>query len=118
MKISDLPRRKVRYWLFRFRNEVIEGVSSNGAPPGLKKHFENLPQFTGWEDFGVRWDLPHLEDCSHGGWYKVGESCSCANKKVPLICSPIRRSIWGEWRRTIKNEAPVLPVKVINGSES
>lgn len=118
MSIFKLPRRKVRYWLFRFRNEAVEGTKADGAPPGLKKHFESLPQFSSWENFGVTWDLPHLENCSDKGWYVVGQSCSCSREIVPLRCSPIARSIWSEWKRTILKEATVLPLKVINGSKS
>lgn len=62
MNLEELPHRKVRYWLFRFRTECDKGVSAAEAPEGLKIKFENLEWFQGWENFGISWDV-HADDC-------------------------------------------------------
>lgn len=61
MKFEELPRRKIRYWLFRFRTEDDGGTSSDDAPVGLKEKFEGLEWFQGWHNFSVVWDI-HEED--------------------------------------------------------
>jgi hypothetical protein len=51
--MNKLQRRTVRYWCFRFRNEILNGVPSDGAPEGLKEHFEQLEGFRGWNYFAT-----------------------------------------------------------------
>jgi len=92
-KISDLPRKEVRYWLFRFRKEEIDSIPSNGSPKGLKEHFENLKGFKGWKYFAVRWDLP------------PGEPSDI----VPLEMVDRKFSVWEEWQATMRSEVKVHP---------
>lgn len=61
MKLEGLPRRKIRYWLFRFRTELENGVEIDDAPKGLKKKFEKLEWFQGWANYGVSWDIHMTE---------------------------------------------------------
>ena len=49
--------RKMRYWCFKFRNEVVENRTPPPAPKGLKEFIENLPGFAGWKYFAVSWDI-------------------------------------------------------------
>lgn len=89
-----LPRRKIRYWLFRFRNEKLEGVSSNGAPSGLKAHFEGQGLFTGWENFAVNWDIPDGEPADF----------------VPLIAVRRYVSVWDEWDQEMMKGTKIIPL--------
>lgn len=89
----QLPRRKLRYWLFRFRTEALQSVSTNGAPSGLKEFFEKLPGFTNWKEFAVRWDVPEGDP---------GET-------VPLEIVPRKFSVWEEWQATMRSEVKVHP---------
>jgi len=107
----NLPRRKIRYWCFRFQHEEANQVSSNGAPPGLREHFEKTPGFTGWDQFAVSWDLPHLKNCNQGGAPAIGTFCTCAFKIVPLKMVLRSFSVWEEWNRAIRRDAPVLKLK-------
>jgi len=90
---TRLPRRKLRYWLFRFRTEAIQSVSSNGAPAGLKEHFERLPDFTNWKEFAVRWDVPQGEP----------------SEIVPLEIVLRKFSVWEEWQATMRSEVQTHP---------
>jgi hypothetical protein len=109
--IFNLPRRRIRYWCFRFRTEELYGTSSNGAPAGLREYFEKIPGFTKWEEFAVSWDLPHLDNCNYMGHPPIGLSCSCSRQIVPLVIMGRLFSIWDEWKMTIRQEAPVLKIK-------
>ena len=91
--MTSLPRRKLRYWLYRFRTEAIESVPSNGAPEGLKAYFESLPGFSGWKDFAVKWDVPPGQ----------------ANEVVPYEIMPRKFSVWEEWQATMRAEVKVHP---------
>ena len=109
--IFNLSRSKVRYWCFRFRKEIVDGTDSNGAPAGLREHFEKLPGFTGWKEFAVSWDLPHLANCDQSGNPAIGTYCSCARHAVPLTIVGRLFSVWDEWRAKIKKDVPVLKIK-------
>lgn len=100
--MDKLQRRTVRYWCFRFRNEVLNGVPSDGAPEGLKEHFEKLEGFRGWDRFAVSWDVPHKEYCN-------GNGCICGRDIVPLEIVLRKYSVWEEWQATIRSEAPTFP---------
>ena len=89
----QLSRRKLRYWLFRFRTEAIQSVSSNGAPAGLKQHFERLSNFTDWKEFAVKWDVPPGE----------------ATEPVPLEIISRKFSVWEEWQATMRSEVQAHP---------
>lgn len=91
--IFNLTRREVRYWLFRFRKEVLQSVSSNGSPKGLKGHFEKQKGFKTWKDFAVKWDVPPGEP----------------NDIVPLQMMPRKFSVWEEWQATMRSEVKVHP---------
>jgi len=90
---ARLPRRKLRYWLFRFRTQAIQSVSSNGAPKGMREYFESLPGFTDWRDFAVRWDVPPGD---HG-------------QPVPLQIISRKFSVWEEWQAEMRQEVRVHP---------
>ena len=105
----NLPRRMIRYWLYRFKKEAEEGTPSNGSPEGLKDYFEKIPGFSGFSEFAVSWDIPHLEDCKKSKTqFNV---CSCTRQIVPLQIVYRQFSIQEEWRATIRAEAPVLQLK-------
>jgi hypothetical protein len=91
--IHQLSRRKLRYWLFRFRTEALQSVPTNGAPSGLKNHFERLPEFTDWKDFAVKWDVPEGD----------------ALEPVPLEIVQRKFSVWEEWQATMRAEVKVHP---------
>ena len=56
-KYKELPRRKIRYWLYRFRTEATGGAKATNAPRGMKVHFESKPYFDGWDGFANTWDV-------------------------------------------------------------
>ena len=56
---QDLPRRRLRYWCYRFQNAAEGGAKVTGAPKGLQAHVEGLAGFTGWDGFARQWDLDH-----------------------------------------------------------
>lgn len=53
--ILKLPRREVRYHLYRIRT-YVEGGSSHRAEP-FKEYFESREGFTNWNGFARTWDL-------------------------------------------------------------
>lgn len=55
--LSNLTKRQIRYWCFRFHSESTAGTVATDAPDGLKVHFEGLPWFPGWKSYGVTWDV-------------------------------------------------------------
>ena len=84
-----MTRRQTRYWFFRFQTELEEGgTSANGAPTGLKQHYEAHPHFGGWKSFGVTWDL---------------------DKKDLEVIVPLRYSLESEWNREVSASARELP---------
>jgi hypothetical protein len=93
--------------LFRFRNEALGGSDSNGAPEGLKEHFEKQKLFTGWGNFAVNWDIPHATGCRRA---EVGENCDCSREPVKRMMA-VRRyeSVWDQWDEKMRKEVPVLP---------
>ncbi len=102
MDIHKLQRRKVRYWCFRFRTEVLEGVAVNSAPKGLKEHVQKLKGFGGWDKFAESWDFPHHESCPI-------DPCECGRMIVPLEIVSRKFSVWEEWHATVRAEAPIHP---------
>ena len=49
-------RRDTRIHLFRLRNEANGGFKAE-PPEGLREYYEALPEFTGWSNFGIDWDV-------------------------------------------------------------
>ena len=85
-----MTRREIRYWFFRFKNALeVEGASDEGAPSGLKEHYEEHPHFGGWENFGVTWDLDP-EDVE--------------------VIVPLRYSLEQQWNTEIASLARPFPV--------
>ena len=78
--MNNLTKRQVRYWLFRFKTEAEGGTNSNGAPEGLREHFESQPMFGGWKKFAVDWDV---------------------NEDSPLELAYRNFSVWEEWDRVL-----------------
>lgn len=58
-KGADLGRRKMRYWMSRFKRELeTDGaVPADEAPAGMKAGWEADPHFGGWENFHITWDV-------------------------------------------------------------
>lgn len=104
--MKDMKRRHIRYWLYKYKKETLEGKSglSNGAPKGLKEHFEAEPLFTGWENFAVNWDLPHAEK----GCTIV--SCTCGLEVVPLKAVRRYKSMTEEWDDLIMTQTKVIQI--------
>ena len=50
-------KRKIRYWCYKFRNEVVENRTPPPPPKGLKEFIESLPGFAGWKYFAETWDV-------------------------------------------------------------
>ena len=92
-EFAQLPRRKLRYWLFRFRTEAIQSVSTNGAPKGMREFFEQLEGFTNWKEFAVRWDVPDGDP----------------GRPVQMRIVPRKFSVWEEWQATMRSEVRVHP---------
>lgn len=89
-ELKDLPRRKIRYWCYRFKTEQLEGVSADGAPYGLKDYFEKLEWFSSWLDFGVKWDV---------------------REDNPLAIRPLKENLEDVWNRTVLENSRELPIK-------
>ena len=92
-KIDKLSKREIRYWLFRFQNANNGGSPAKGAPPGLKKHFEEYGFFThlgGWSGFAKLWDV---------------------NPDAPLEVVPRDKSVIEEWNEVLVANAKELPRK-------
>ena len=90
MKLKELPRSKVRYWLFRFQTEANGGSKATGSPTGLRKLFEDHEDFTGWERFNQSggWDVPKKGDF--------------------LKMVPLRMGSNDRWNRYLKRHVPEL----------
>lgn len=90
MKIEELPIRQVRYWCFRFKTEEAGGNKAEGAPKGLRKHFEGQEDFTGWDQFNESkgWDV---------------------KKDSPLEMKPLRFGSDELWDRELNRTARPLP---------
>lgn len=63
--VASLGRRRVRYLLYRLRNEAEGGTAAPELEPSegvsldeLKSLISGQPGFTRWEDFATNWDLP------------------------------------------------------------
>ena len=74
-------KRRMRYWCYKFRNEVVENRKPPTPPVGLKKFIEGLPGFTGWKYFAVSWDI-------HGG--------------NPFMVVLRLQSVWEEWDQVMQ----------------
>jgi len=73
--------RRMRYWCYKFRNEVVEDRTPPPAPGGLKEFIESLPGFAGWKYFAVSWDI----------W---GEN--------PFMVVLRLQSVWEEWDQVMQ----------------
>lgn len=104
-EFADWQRRKIRYWLFRFRTEATGGAPSNGAPADLRAYFEKMDGFRGWKGFAVSWDIPHV----NGEARCDKDPCECASQVVDLRIVLRQFSVWEEWQATVRSEAPVFP---------
>jgi len=87
-RLSNLTKRQVRYWCFRFKTEADGIRSAEGAPEGLKRHFESLEWFTSWKDFTVTWDVV---------------------ESSPLQIRPLKESAEKIWNRVLEENAKELP---------
>ena len=90
-----LPRRQVRYWLFRFKTEAeAGGVVAEGSPGGLRDHFEGHKHFLGWGLFNESngWDVDETD---------------------PLMIVPLRRGSADLWEEVVAVEARDFPVAAV-----
>lgn len=110
----NLPRRKIRYWLYKFKREAQKGSMNVGdkvPPEGLKEHFEAEEMFTGWENFAVTWDLPHVNNgCNF-------LNCKCRSQVVPLKAVRIYKSVREEWEDIVRAETRVITLKPVSTKE-
>jgi len=99
MVLSDLSRRDVRYWCFRFQTEINDGTSSKGAPRGLKRCMEHQEEFRGWREFAKSWDVSLTQ---------------------PLVVVERYFSVWEQWEAKLKRNVSPLPATELknNGSEN
>ena len=74
-------KRKIRYWCFKFRNEIVEDRTPPPPPEGLKEFIESLPGFAGWKYFAVSWDI-------HG--------------ENPFMVVLRLQSVWQEWDQVME----------------
>lgn len=89
--LKALSRRNIRYWCFRFQTALRDTTSSlEGAPVGLKDHFEALDWFSTWETFAVQWDV---------------------GSDDPFSITPLREDPNTAWNTILLAEAKVLPSK-------
>jgi hypothetical protein len=108
-----MQRRKIRYWLYKYKKEALEGRAdlSNGAPKGLKEHFEGQSLFTGWENFAENWDLPHVrKGCTL-------LTCLCASEVVPLEAVRRYKGINEEWDDLLMTQTKVISMKPVGEKE-
>lgn len=88
MKLEELTRRQVRYWLFRFRTAESGGAPAKGAPAGIRKRFEDHPHFGGWANYGVTWDVSETDS---------------------FVLVPLRTSLEIQWNTEAMASARELP---------
>jgi len=92
-----LQKKQIRYWCFRFKTEVEGGAPAEGAPSGLREHFEGNSFFNlvkGWVGFASEWDI-EMKD---------------GNPEI----KPIDKSIWKDWDEHCKSIAKSIPKKKKN----
>lgn len=97
--LKKLSRSQVRYWCFRFRTELEEGVKAAGAPRGLRPHFEKMEFFAlagGWAEFASRWDVAYQD---------------------PLRMVARISTIWQDWNSKLAEVVPELPIETLAESE-
>lgn len=63
LKLRELPRRKLRYRLFRIQNGIPLDDSNE-----IQSYFEGQPAFDGWHNFTVTWDVGHQGKWPNGHW--------------------------------------------------
>ena len=104
MSWKNLPRRKIRYQMYRLRTEAeSNGVTKADPPEGLEEFYRGQKNFDGWLRFGDTWDV---------------------EKEDPLLAIPRQFSIHEEWNATMRRVVPVLPglehmeYRVEDGGES
>lgn len=85
-------RKQVRYWCFRYKNEIQNGSKATGSPRGLRKNFEENENFLGWDLFN-----------ESKGW-DVG-------KDEPLEMKPLKFGSDELWNKHLKKTLPEVPVK-------
>lgn len=86
--LTKLNRKTVRYFCFRFSTEANGGAKSEGAPDGLREHFEKLAWFQGWKNFGSTWDVVHSS---------------------PLEIVPLTNSLVSSWDNDATSNAKEFP---------
>jgi len=104
--MEELTRREVRYWLFRFGTEARGDAKANGAPPGLKAHFEEqmddlnirfLNKKDFWDNFAKKWDVDEddsstISSKSRESSFRMGRPSA---SRFPMVDSrSTSRSIW------------------------
>lgn len=93
--LSELGRRKLRYWCFRCKTELEGGADVEDMPKGLKKHLEKMTTFSafsGWEYFGVKWDWTEAE---------------------PYEMIPLQIPLMEQWEKECEANAKVFPAELM-----
>ena len=88
--LSNLNRKQIRYSCFRLATEANGGAVAEGLPEGLKEHFEELPWFSGWKNYGITWDV---------------------SAETPLTMIPLKLSLEKAWEMEALGFSRELPKK-------
>lgn len=86
-----MNRRKLRYWLFRFKTEIEGGSPALDSPAGLKEEYESqqiFPFCGGWKTFGIKWDVTEKEPfeivaIEESLWLAWDKHCASVAKEFP-----------------------------------
>lgn len=82
-------KRKTRYLCFTMKNITEGGSDEILVPDKLIEYFESMPEFEGWHNFGVTWDV---------------------KKNDPLSIFFRDFSVNQEWDATMRRVVPELPI--------
>lgn len=82
MEVRDLSRKDVRYRLYRIKTDPSAQVDPDD---GLKDHFESQPEFDGWHNFAVTWD--------------VGAAAAWPDGHFVVV--PLKESLETQWQKTL-----------------
>ena len=72
-------------------------MPANGAPSGLKAHFENLEWFSSWKEFSLTWDV---------------------KEDFPLEIKRLKENAEEEWKNVVEQNAKTLIVHKEKKSQS
>lgn len=92
-------RRSLRYWAYRWKNDLENGKKPTGGPRGLRAKLEGLDGFNGWEQFAEGkpsgWDFVYIADRESDEDVWIFEARDIGYLK--------------EWERELAKHVPILP---------